>query len=249
MEPEADRIASCERALGYRFSDPALLERALTHSSSKTATLASNERLEFLGDSILGAIVCDFLFRSFEEFSEGQLTKIKSVVVSSRTLGRCTRRIGIDRYLVLGKGVATQRAVPSSILGNAFEAIVAAIYLDGGMEEARRFVMRHLEGEISRALEDRHPRNYKSLLQHLVQKRHATVPSYRVLESRGPDHAKEFRICAVVDSRELPAAWGRSKRDAEQRAARCALDVLRAEDQASEMSPPAETPPPDGFRS
>jgi ribonuclease-3 len=237
---DEDRIAACESAIGYTFAERTLLERALTHSSVKSPDQPSNERLEFLGDAVLGAVVSEYLFRTFEEFTEGQLTKVKSVVVSSRTLGRCTRRLGLDRCLAVGKGIAVQRSLPLSILGNAFEAIVAAVFLDGGMEAARGFVLRELEAEVDKVLANRHPRNHKSLLQHLVQKRYATVPSYRVLEERGPDHAKEFRVCAVVGDRELGAAWGRSKREAEQIAAREAHRILRGEGGGTAAAAPEE---------
>jgi len=229
----ADPLDSCEEALGHRFEERSLLRLALTHSSIKGPDQPSNERLEFLGDAILGLLVSEFLFRRFPDFSEGQLTKIKSVVVSSRTLGKRSRMLGIERHLSVGKGVAVDRDLPTSILGNVFEAILAAIFLDAGIEAARAFALRELGGEIERVLENRHPRNYKSLLQHLAQKRFSEVPSYRVLEESGPDHSKSFHVCAVVGGREFASAWGRSKRAAEQLAAKEAFEALRAEDGAA----------------
>ena len=225
-----DRLESCEEALGHRFGDRSLLRLALTHSSIKGPDQPSNERLEFLGDAILGSLVSEFLFRKFPDFTEGQLTKIKSVVVSSRTLGKRSRLLGIEEHLSVGKGVAVDRNLPTSILGNVFEAVLAAIFLDAGIEAARAFVLRELEVEIERVLENRHPRNYKSLLQHLAQKRFSEVPAYRVLEESGPDHSKSFHVCASVGGREFTSAWGRSKKAAEQLAAKEALDAIRAED-------------------
>ena len=227
MEP--DRLAACEAALSYRFADPALLRKALTHSSSKGPGLPSNERLEFLGDAILGAVISDYLFREFKSYTEGQLTKIKSVVVASQTLGKCSRRLGIDEFLVVGKGVAVNRQLPTSLLGDVFEAVIAAIYLDGGIVAARDFILRNLQGEVDRVHANRHPRNYKSLLQHLAQKRFGMVPTYRIVEESGPDHSKTFRVCAEVDGRDLGHAWGRSKKAAEQLAAKEAFARLRGE--------------------
>jgi ribonuclease-3 len=230
MEPD---LQACEASLGYRFGDSSLLRRALTHSSIKGPDQPSNERLEFLGDAVLGQIVSHALYERFPDFSEGQLTKIKSVVVSRRTLGRCSRRLGVDRFLAVGKGVTSNRSLPFSLLGDVFEAILAAVYLDGGYAEARDFVLRHLGDEVERVLENRHVKNYKSLLQHLVQRRFDTVPCYRVVEERGPDHSKSFHVRAVVEGRALGSAWGRSKKAAEQLAAKESYARLREEVRAA----------------
>ena len=226
---EAESLSACEESLGYRFQDSTLLERALTHSSNKSPERPSNERLEFLGDAVLGTIMSEFLYHKFEDFTEGQLTKIKSVVVSSRTLGKASRRLGLQEHMSVGKGVVVEGHLPLSILGNLFEAIIAAIYLDGGLESARRFILDNLAPDVDRVLRNRHPRNYKSLLQHLVQKRYNEVPTYRVLAEQGPDHSKEFRICANVHGRDLGFAWGQSKKEAEQLAAQQAFEILRGE--------------------
>lgn len=234
----SESLAHCQAALGYRFDDESLLREALTHSSSKGPDQPSNERLEFLGDAILGAVVSDYLFREFPDYSEGRLTKIKSVVVSSRTLGRHTKKLGVDAWITVGRGVAAERRLPSSILGNVFEAIIGAIFLDGGLVAARKFILDHLIVEVARVLENRHARNYKSLLQHYAQKRYLEVPAYRVVEEQGPDHSKVFRICVSVNGRDLGWAQGQSKKTAEQLAAKEALEVLRAD--ASEEDVPAE---------
>jgi ribonuclease-3 len=246
MSEERLSLASCESKLGYSFRDPGLLVKALTHSSSKTAETPSNERLEFLGDAILGMIVSEFLYSSFPDYTEGQLTRIKSVVVSSRTLGKETERIGLDAHVTVGKGIAVKKSLPRSLLANVFEAVIAAIYLDGGVEPARRFVLEALRPEIEKVLQNQHHKNYKSLLQHFVQKHFNEVPAYRVRDEQGPDHFKYFQVAAVVRGVEWGTAWGRNKKDAEQLAAREALRALRSgERRAGEEGPPPPMPVPD----
>ncbi|MBI1848978.1 MAG: ribonuclease III [Planctomycetes bacterium] len=226
---DADRLQTCQSILKYEFLDATLLQKALTHSSIKTAENPSNERLEFLGDAILGMVISEHLYRAFPEFSEGQLTKVKSVVVSSRALGKTSRALRLEDSISVGKGIAVRRAIPRSLLANVFEAIVAAIYLDRGVDAARTFILDHLGGEIEMVLKNQHQKNYKSLLQHFVQKEFGEIPTYRVLEEQGPDHSKTFKVGALVKDREYGVAWGRNKKEAEQRAAKEALRALRGE--------------------
>ena len=151
--------------LGYQFADLHLLQEALTHASGADHRLTSNERLEFLGDAILGAIVCDLLFRKFPEYLEGELTKIKSIVVSRHTCAKISQDLGIDEFLVMGKGMGSRSQTPVSMLADVFESLIGAIYLDGGMEAARAFVVRHIEPEIDAAVDVGNGLNYKSNLQ------------------------------------------------------------------------------------
>jgi len=144
-------LEHCEEILDYTFRNPAYLRSALTHASGADHRLASNERLEFLGDAILGAIVCELLYLKFPEYQEGELTRIKSVVVSRRTCAKISERLGFDEFLILGKGMGQQDQTPSSLLADVFESLVGAIYLDGGMEAAKRFIVRHVEAEIEAA--------------------------------------------------------------------------------------------------
>jgi ribonuclease III len=232
---EVDRLQTCQTALEYQFQDLSLLQKALTHSSIKSADNPSNERLEFLGDAILGMVISEHLFRAFPEFTEGQLTKVKSVVVSSRALGKASRLLQLEECISVGKGIAVRRAIPRSLLANVFEAIVAAIYLDRGIEAARGFILSHLGTEIEMVLKNQHQKNYKSLLQHYVQKEFGEIPSYRVLEEQGPDHSKTFKVGALVKDRECGVAWGRNKKEAEQRAAKEALRALRGENGQGEI--------------
>jgi ribonuclease-3 len=209
---------ACEAALGYHFADRAWLRKALVHSSQRVAEGVSNERMEFLGDSILGMVVAEYLFHEYMDYAEGKLTKIKSVVVSRPVLAKCAERIGLYRFIIVGPGMISD-ALPETVVANAFEAIIAAIYIDGGLESVREFILNMLEGEIDNVIRDRHEKNYKSLLQQLVQRKEGITPTYRVVAERGPDHAKEFCVAAVIGERVTDSSWGPSKKAAEQTAA------------------------------
>ncbi|MEK6248743.1 MAG: ribonuclease III [Planctomycetales bacterium] len=216
----------CEERIGYSFNDKDLLRIALTHSSGALNRLASNERLEFLGDAILGVVVCETLFHQFPEFLEGDLTRIKSMVVSRQTCGKVSNALNLEEFLILGKGMASHASVPPSLLSDVFESLVAAIYLDGGDPAARHFIERFVGPEIDLAVRGDSERNYKSLLQQLVQREHGTTPVYQVVEEKGPDHSKCFKVAADVCGEHYPPAWGNNKKEAEQRAARNALSAL-----------------------
>ena len=222
-------LETCERRIGYCFRDKALLRSALTHASGAEHRLASNERLEFLGDAILGAVVCEQLFRQYPEFLEGDLTKLKSIVVSRQTCARISEALGMQDFLILGKGMTTSPSVPSSLLANVFESLIAGIYLDGGESAAREFISRYISPEIELAAGGELGGNYKSLLQQLAQREYGTTPTYQLLDEKGPDHSKCFKISAQIGSNRFQAAWGRNKKEAEQRAARNALSELNHE--------------------
>jgi ribonuclease-3 len=228
-EEELSRLLRCEEIIDYSFQDKQLLCAALTHASGAQHRLASNERLEFLGDAILGAVVCEMLYRQFPDLLEGQLTKIKSVVVSRQTCAKISKSLGLASVLIVGKGMSAGRSVPRSLLADVFESLVAAVHLDGGPEAARNLVIRLLEPEIALAASGASDDNYKSLLQQVVQRDFGATPSYHLLEEQGPDHNKYFRISAEFDGREFPPAWGRNKKEAEQRAACNALAQLNGE--------------------
>lgn len=224
-----ERIQFCERQIEYRFKDSGLLVSALTHSSSANSRAESNERLEFLGDAILGWIVCDRLYANYPELDEGELTKIKSSVVSRKVCAKFSLALQLDRCLILGRGMLMQDSIPRSLLSDVFEAIVAAIYLDGGMEQARSFVLRCVDPEIQLAYQGSSLGNFKSALQHLAQRDLAATPCYQLVEQRGPDHSKFFCVRAEIGGRKFTPAWGRSKKDAEQKAAGNALAEIRKE--------------------
>jgi ribonuclease-3 len=226
VETEPDVLADCQAALEYTFTNLDHLRLALVHASSTDDRAVSNERMEFLGDAILGAVVSEQLYVDYPAAQEGELTRIKSAVVSREGLARASERIDLGRFLTVGKGIAVDEPLPDSVLAGAFESVVAAVYLDGGLEPARTFILRLLKDDLQRVAEDRHRRNYKSLLQHYAQRHLGRTPAYRVLEEQGPQHSRAFRVAAVVGDRTFPAAWGPSKKDAEQAAAKAAYDFL-----------------------
>ncbi|MBL8855103.1 MAG: ribonuclease III [Planctomycetaceae bacterium] len=242
---QADILSRCQQLIDYQFKDTSLLLSALTHSSSANHKLQSSERLEFLGDSLLGAVVCEFLFHRFPSVMEGELTKIKSVVVSGQTCAKVSRQLGLEACLIVGKGMANA-AVPSSILGDVFEAIVAAMFLDSDWQTARDFVLKHIKREVEQAVETSHESNFKSQLQHHAQKFFKVSPTYVLLEESGPDHKKFFRMFVQLGERSFAAANGRNKKQAQQRAASNALAELAGE------TPPytdVDDPTPDAPRS
>jgi ribonuclease-3 len=218
-----------EKRIGYTFTDKNLLYASLTHASGAEHRLASNERLEFLGDAILGAVVCEMLYRQYPDYLEGDLTKIKSIVVSRQTCTKISQILGMQEFLILGKGMTTHPSVPPSLLADVFESLIAAIYLDGGAEAAKTFIVGYVVPEIELAAGGESSYNYKSLLQQTAQREHGTTPTYQLLDEKGPDHSKCFKIAAQVGSSRYQPAWGRNKKEAEQRAARNALSQLLGE--------------------
>ena len=223
---EISLLDKLQQRIGYEFKDKNLLLAALTHASGAEHRLSSNERLEFLGDAILGGVVCEILYRQYPDYLEGDLTRIKSIVVSRLTCAKISESLGMQEFLILGKGMTTHPSVPSSLLADVFESMVAAIYLDGGDAAARQFITDAIEPEIELAAGGETGSNYKSLLQQLAQREHGTTPTYQLLDEKGPDHSKCFKIAAQVGSQRYQPAWGRNKKEAEQRAARNALSQL-----------------------
>ncbi len=239
---EVDRLAEtfaiCEQALQYQFRDRDLLLRCLTHASIARIRLESNERLEFLGDAILGAIVCEQLFSLYPEKTEGELTRVKSVVVSRTTCAKISTDLGLDRCLQLGKGLADNELIPLSIMAAVFESLVAGVYLDGGFDAVSVLVRRAMGPEIERTVETSHGKNYKSLLQQIAQKNNRAMPSYELLDEKGPDHSKCFKIAVRIATEVYAPAWGPNKKEAEQRAAENAWCQIQGQDppHAAEMS-------------
>ena len=227
LDEFARALDSCQERIGYRFRDLDLLRAALTHASGAAHRLGSNERLEFLGDAILGAVVCEILFRQYPGYLEGDLTKIKSVVVSQSSCAKISMALGLEEFLILGKGMTNHVTMPPSLLADVFESLVAAMYLDGGHEPAREFVTRWLAPEIESVVSGESGGNYKSLLQQLAQRDHGSTPTYLLLDEKGPDHSKCFKIAAQIGRTRFRAAWGRNKKEAEQRAAENALSEIQ----------------------
>ena len=222
-----------EQRIGYRFRDRGLLEHALTHKSraheDASGGVTDNESLEFLGDAVLGFIVADMLFHDFPEYLEGQKSKVKASLVSTSTLAALADRLGLGDHILLGRGEEkTGGRRKQALLADTCEALMAALYLDGGMDEAKRFVLRELATEISLARSPAFLRDYKSALQEQLQAAERPLPEYIVTATTGPDHDKLFQVEVRVSGELLAEAAGRTKKDAEQEAARAALDRLRA---------------------
>ena len=227
---ESLSLDSLYSTISYRFRNDVLLRQALTHRSFlnyNSERWASNERLEFLGDAILGLVVTEELFNHFPESSEGELTKAKSYVVSRETLAQQAKKMELGKYLLLGSGeeMSGGRA-RKSILSDAYEALLGAMYLDGGLDEVRRFVRQYLLKDIDRLLSHRFHHNYKSWLLEHVQAKGITSPEYRILKETGPDHRKEFTVEVLVDGKVLGKGRGYSKKRAEQEAALMAVQQL-----------------------
>jgi ribonuclease-3 len=222
-----------EKALGIRFKQSALREAALTHRSFafEQSLPTTNERLEFLGDAVLGLVVTDLVYRAFPERSEGELAKLRAAMVNMTTLADVARQLDLGETVLLGKGEEQSGGRDkASILADALEAVLGAIYLDQGLKPAAALIERLFWPRIAAYVRGEGERDYKTILQELAAQDLGRMPEYRVAE-RGPDHEKEFTATVYVAGRELGRGTGRSKKEAEQRAAREAYDRL-SEDSA-----------------
>ena len=223
---DEDVLRQIEQIIGYEFSDKNLLIKALTHSSAVDNRLMSNERLEFLGDSVLAVVICQALFDNFTDYLEGDLTKIKSKLVSRETCAQISGRLGLQKYLNVGKGMVSNRALSGSLAAGVLETVIAAIHIDGGFEAAREFILRIYGSLIEQADAEQDHGNFKSLLQQYSQEQFNATPSYLLLDEKGPDHNKCFELEVVIEDRHFPSAWGTNKKEAEQKAAFNALVEL-----------------------
>ena len=224
-----------ERIIGYRFRDRGLLEHALTHRSrvheDASGGVFDNESLEFLGDSLLGFIIADMLFREFPEHDEGQKSKLKASIVSAASLARLGERIDLGSFLILGRGEGkTGGRRKQALIADSYEALIAAIYLDGGLDPARAFVERQFAELIAEARRTGaaadFTEDYKSALQEWLQSRDRGLPLYRLAAEVGPPHKRRFEVEVIVDGQPLAAAEGSSKKEAAQAAAKAALALL-----------------------
>jgi ribonuclease-3 len=223
LDPAA--VDELQAKLGYRFRDAELLLRALTHSSAKEQDAPSNERLEFLGDAVLGLVVGHFLFWAFPDLDEGRLTRMRSGVVSTGPLARWGRELEVDRVVRLGKGLLRSSLSPS-VLANVVEALIGAAFLDGGLEPVRAMVLYGLCEPMEDELAERSTPNWKSKLQEHTQQASQVTPTYELVGASGPDHDKQFVVSALVDGVECGRGAGRSKKLAEQAAAREAYAAM-----------------------
>lgn len=222
-------IRDLEEAIGYRFHNITLLQNALTHSSYANEryhnSLLSNERLEFLGDSILGMIVAEHLFREFPDRPEGELTRMRADMVCEQSLAAVADRIGLGQHMLLGHGEEQGGGrTRASILADAVESVIAASFLDGGMEAAKGFIVRFIlcNVPVSKLKNE----DYKTALQELVQQKKNQTLSYALVGESGPDHDKEFRVEVSLNGKVIGVGTGKSKKRAEQDAARAAIGLL-----------------------
>jgi len=235
--PFGSELEPLERAIGYRFKDRGMLEHALTHRSrvheDASGGVFDNESMEFLGDSVLGFVIADMLFREFPQHNEGQKSKLKASLVSSVSLAKLAERLGLGQFLILGRGEEkTGGRRKHAIIADCYEALIAAVYLDGGVEPVRAFIEREfaeLIGEARRSgAAASFTEDWKSALQEWLQSRGRGLPSYRLAGEVGPDHRKSFVVEVLVGGEPVASAEGRSKKEAAQSAARAALEKLSA---------------------
>lgn len=224
MSPETRQRA--ETILGYTFKNPQLLKEALTHASIADRRIESNERMEFLGDAVLDLIICEALYQRFPQYQEGDLTKVKSAVVSRRTCAEVANETGLTDLLIIGKGISSRNAMPGSLAAAVYESIVAALYLDGGFDLVKAYVLRTMTPRLEEIASNNHQQNYKAVLQQHAQKILGAAPVYELLDEKGPDHSKCFEVCVTIDGRRFTSAWGPNKKMAEQKAALLALEDL-----------------------
>lgn len=227
LEQLKAHLEAIEERLGYVFENKEFLILAFIHRSFineyREGPLQHNERLEFLGDSVLGLVVADYLYHRLPAHPEGLLSQLRSRLVDANSCAQYLQKLQLAPYILLGKGeTMTEGRTKTSILADAFEALLGAVYLDGGLGVTKSFLLFHFETEFEAAI-DSPPRNYKAELQDLSQKQYQKTPVYKVVDETGPDHAKVFHVMVFVDEKEAGVGLGASKKEAEQRAAFDAL--------------------------
>ena len=234
LEREQQLKTLCEK-LGYVFNDMELLDMALSHSSwsneqaVSNPALTCNERLEFLGDAVLGLVISNYLYRNFADAPEGELSRMRANLVNTHSLAQCASYLHIGQFLRLGKGEEHQDGRKKvSILADSLEAVLAAIFLDGGMKAASQVIERIFSRKVEKSPENAAHKDHKSILQEKVQALMASHPQYKMLSSTGPDHQKMFQVAVVLHGKTLATGLGRSKKQAEQEAAHHALENFAA---------------------
>lgn len=220
-----DNCSQLERQLGYVFNDKQLIIEALTHRSFKKPY--NNERLEFLGDAVLDLIVGEYLYNKFKDSDEGTLSKIRASLVNESGFALLAKILNLGKYIYLSLAEENNEGrTKPSLLSNAFEAIIGAIYIEGGLETARKIVIELLEKCYPTIDLQTLSRDYKTALQELTQAKYGVTPDYELIRAFGPDHKKEFEISLTLNGKEIATAQGKSKKEAQQKAAKSALDIL-----------------------
>ncbi len=220
-----DNYSQLERQLGYVFNDKQLIIEALTHRSFKKPY--NNERLEFLGDAVLDLIVGEYLYNKFKDSDEGTLSKIRASLVNESGFALLAKILNLGKYIYLSLAEENNEGrTKPSLLSNAFEAIIGAIYIEGGLETARKIVIKLLEECYPTIDLQTLSKDYKTALQELTQAKYGVTPDYELVRAFGPDHKKEFEISLTLNGKEIATAQGKSKKEAQQKAAKSALDIL-----------------------
>ncbi len=223
-----DKLQEFQKKLGYTFKNEELLKEALTHKSYKSPV--NNERLEFLGDAVLDLIVGEYLFKKFPKAHEGELSKLRASLVNEEGFAKLANRLGIGNYIYISQAEENNEGrTKPSLLSNAFEAVMGAIYLESGLEKVRKLVLELLESVYPKIDMDSLFKDYKTTLQELTQARYGVTPTYKLLHSSGPDHKKEFEVAVTLHDKTIATAKGRSKKSAQQEAAKKALEILKNE--------------------
>ena len=227
---DKNKLEQLEETINYEFEDKELLQRAVTHKSfpneNPELDIKNNERLEFLGDSVLNLVISTYLFSNFPDYPEGKLAKMKAILVSSTILADISRKLNLNQFVLLGKGEEmTGGRNRDSILADSMEAVIGAIYLDQNRNKktASEFILNNFKEDIDYVVEGRHIRDYKTLLQETIQKNNQERPEYIVSDEKGPDHNKTFIINVKLRDETLGLGKGNSKKEAEQKAAKAAL--------------------------
>ena len=221
-------LDALQKRLGYQFKDQNLIVEALTHKSSKQPY--NNERLEFLGDAVLDLIVGEYLYREFQDVAEGELSKLRASLINEKSFEKLARLLNLGEYIYISLAEENNAGrEKSSLLSNAFEAIIGALYLEAGLEKARTLAISLLEEAYPKIDMDAIFRDHKTTLQELTQAHFGVTPEYRLVRSFGPDHKKEFEIAVNIRGKDLALASGKSKKEAQQKAAMIALEILKKE--------------------
>jgi ribonuclease III len=232
------KLKELSRIININFDDYSILERALIHSSyvnEKDRNLTDNECMEFLGDAILNLVVCEFLYTTYKDQSVGNLTKIKSHVVSAEVLSTISKKIKLGEFIMLGKGeeLSNGREKPS-LLANTLEALLAAIYLDCGMDIVKRFIIHLFRGKIEKSNKTPHKYDFKSKFQEYALESLSELPEYKILQESGPSHDKKFKIGLILQNELIGVGSGKTKKEAQQNAARIALDTIYKQNKSVE---------------
>lgn len=231
MENNLDSLKEAAEKIGYKYNDISLLNHALTHRSyANEHKVKDNERLEFLGDSVLSVIISEHIFKKMANRTEGDLSKFRASIVCEQSLAQAAEKIGLNNYILLGKGEErTGGRKRPSIISDAFEAVIASIYLDGGIEVARRWVLDCLGFKVEEILSGNGYNDYKTILQETVQKGHTGRVTYETISEKDFDDECRFEAAVFIDNVKMAEGTGRSKKEAEQAAAKHALEQIRAD--------------------